>query len=181
MTGLLKVLSDLPEKERLLVYSLFQSEKRNTRPPLSLIKQIEQIGLLHEARLLSTKLDEKAENQNVKSLLLQLLHSVEPIKATAKTQAETVLNKITGLQLTMLQSQENVQQVQLQLPVIFGTQAADLSIRWEGKQTGSGEIDSVYCRILFILQLENMKETTVAVNSTVSYLCRSGAERTARR
>ncbi|MGG1574422.1 hypothetical protein [Fictibacillus sp. NRS-1165] len=105
MTGLLKILSDLPEEEeRHLVYSLFQSEKRNTRPPLSLMKQIEQIGLLHEARLLSTKLDEKAENQNVKSLLLQLLHSDEPITATAKTQAETVLNKITGLQLTMLQS-----------------------------------------------------------------------------
>ncbi|UZJ77181.1 hypothetical protein [Fictibacillus sp. KU28468] len=163
MTQLLKLLPELPEEDRAFVQSLLLSDHSKDRLPAAIKKQVDHLGLFHEARLQSLQSQEEAVNKSVKSLLLQVLESNEKMTAAFRTQAEKVLHKITGLQLNMLQSQENVQQVLLQLPMMLGIQAADLTVRWEGKKTETGEIDSDFCRILFILQLENMKETTVGV------------------
>jgi hypothetical protein len=49
----------------------------------------------------------------------------------------------------------------MQVPISLWSKTADLTIQWSGRKTEDGKIDPGYCRVLFYLDLENLKETIV--------------------
>ncbi|MCK1992495.1 hypothetical protein GW626_07595 [Peribacillus muralis] len=120
------------------------------------------LGLQLEHALINQSADDMAENpqdlETLKPLLLKLLNEQTP--ATTKEMAEQLLNRITAQQIL---SQENgpVQNLLLTLPLNLGGAQTDLTLQWSGRKTKDGSIDPDYCRVLFYLELEGIKETVI--------------------
>ncbi|WP_285766578.1 hypothetical protein [Peribacillus sp. SI8-4] len=96
--------------------------------------------------------------ETLKPLLLKLLNEQPP--ANIKEVAEHLLNRITAQQIL---SQENgpLQNLLLTLPMNLGQTQTDLTMQWSGRKTEDGKIDPDYCRVLFYLELEGIKETVI--------------------
>ncbi|MFJ9385003.1 hypothetical protein ACIROD_14835 [Peribacillus sp. NPDC101481] len=96
--------------------------------------------------------------ETLKPLLLKLLN--EQIPASMKEMAEQILNRITAQQIL---SQENgpIQNLLLTVPLNLGSAQTDLTLQWSGRKTKDGKIDPDYCRVLFYLELERLKETVI--------------------
>ncbi|KAB2337492.1 hypothetical protein F7731_07760 [Cytobacillus depressus] len=101
--------------------------------------------------------DEKNSNA-LKPLLMRLL-SEEP-SSPIEEASERLLNKITGFQV-LSQESGPLQQLIFQIPLSFWNRNTDVTMQWSGKRTKDGKIDPDYCRILFYLTLEHLKETIV--------------------
>lgn len=129
----------------------------------TLIKSATQaLGLSHEFdsfdSVMNKGSDEATKMENVKSLLLNLLN--EDIPTKLKDQAETLLNRLTGIQL--MSSEANpVQQMVMQLPFALMNKQTDLTIQWNGRKDSNGKIDPSYCRVLFYLELDHLNETMI--------------------
>jgi hypothetical protein len=54
-----------------------------------------------------------------------------------------------------------MQQMVMQLPISFRDTQTDVTLQWSGRKTKNGKIDPDYCRILFYLDLQNLKQTVV--------------------
>ena len=100
----------------------------------------------------------KEELTTLKPLLLTLLHEQQP--GTVKELADQIVNRITAQQLI---SQENgpLQNLLLTLPMNIGNYETDVTLQWSGRKRKDGSIDPDYCRILFYLDLEQLKETVI--------------------
>ena len=100
----------------------------------------------------------KEELTTLKPLLLTLLHEQQP--ANVKELAEQIVNRITAQQII---SQENgpLQNLLLTLPMNIGNYETDITLQWSGRKRKDGSIDPDYCRILFYLDLEKLKETVI--------------------
>ncbi|CAH0346965.1 hypothetical protein [Bacillus sp. CECT 9360] len=98
------------------------------------------------------------ELATLKPLLMKLL--VETQHPPIKDAAEQVLNRITAQQLL---SQDNgpLQNIFMQLPLNLSGFQTDLTLQWSGRKKSSGAIDPDYCRVLFYLDLEQMRETVI--------------------
>ncbi|MBK5497583.1 hypothetical protein JFU50_01345 [Peribacillus sp. TH14] len=96
--------------------------------------------------------------ETLKPLLLKLLNEQNP--ASVKELAEQILNRITAQQVF---SQETgpLQNLLLTLPLNLGSSQTDLTLQWSGRKKKDGKIDPDYCRILFYLELERLKETFI--------------------
>lgn len=96
--------------------------------------------------------------ETLKPLLLKLLNEQHP--AVVKDIAEQLLNRLTAQQVL---SQDNgpIQNLLLTLPLNLGSSQTDLTMQWSGRKTKDGKIDPDYCRILFYLELESLKETII--------------------
>ncbi|MFJ7751955.1 hypothetical protein ACQKGI_13535 [Peribacillus muralis] len=120
------------------------------------------LGLQLEHVLINQSGADMAENsrdlETLKPLLLKLLNEQAP--APIKEMAEQILNRITAQQIL---SQENgpVQNLLLTLPLNLGHAQTDLTLQWSGRKTKDGKIDPDYCRVLFYLELEGIKETVI--------------------
>lgn len=120
------------------------------------------LGLQLEHALINLSGDDMNEIPNdletLKPLLLKLLN--EQIPASIKEMAEQILNRITAQQIL---SQENgpIQNLLLALPLNLGSIQTDLTLQWSGRKTIDGKIDPDYCRVLFYLELERLKETFI--------------------
>jgi hypothetical protein len=120
------------------------------------------LGLQLEHALINLSGDDMKEIPNdletLKPLLLKLLN--EQIPASIKEMAEQILNRITAQQIL---SQENgpIQNLLLTLPLNLGSIQTDLTLQWSGRKTKDGKIDPDYCRVLFYLELERLKETVI--------------------
>jgi hypothetical protein len=101
------------------------------------------------------------EFNGLKSLLLKALSDV--VNPQTKDLADSLIHRLTGQQLL---SYENgpIQQFVLQVPLTLGNQLTDFIVQWNGKKRKSGGIDPDYCRIVFYLNLEAIKETIVDVH-----------------
>ena len=117
--------------------------------------QLEHV-LANTQSLTSTQL--KEELTTLKPLLLTLLHEQQP--GTVKELADQIVNRITAQQLI---SQENgpLQNLLLTLPMNIGNYETDVTLQWSGRKRKDGSIDPDYCRILFYLDLEQLKETVI--------------------
>lgn len=117
--------------------------------------QLEHV-LANTQTLTSAKLRE--EVTTLKPLLLTLLHEQHP--ASVKELADQIVNRITAQQII---SQENgpLQNLLLTLPMNVGEYETDLTLQWSGRKRKDGSIDPDYCRILFYLDLERLKETVI--------------------
>jgi hypothetical protein len=84
----------------------------------------------------------------------------EQIPASIKEMAEQILHRITAQQIL---SQENgpIQNLLLTLPLNLRTIQTDLTLQWSRRKTKDGQLDQDYCRVLFYLELERLKETVI--------------------
>ncbi|KYG35079.1 hypothetical protein [Alkalihalobacillus trypoxylicola] len=124
------------------------------------------LGLQFEQHLAERIQQQQALTVNIESLkgnLLQLngyQHSLS-IKQTV----EQILSHLTGwqLQLTANSTQEPVSSMLFTLPMMMGDQSWDLSFQWQGTKKEDDQIQLENCRILFFLQLQNLKDTMIDV------------------
>ncbi|MEK4030212.1 hypothetical protein MKZ02_17040 [Pseudobacillus sp. FSL P4-0506] len=109
--------------------------------------------------MLGTSLPEEAELEKMlKPQLLRLLSENLPVHI--KESAEQLLGRMN---VQPLLSAENgpIQQLIMQVPInLFGFHT-ELTLQWSGKKTEDGQLDSDYCRVLFYLELEHIKETVI--------------------
>jgi len=122
---------------------------------------IRQLGLSYEAELagfLSTETAVNGDMQQLKPMLLQLVKTDMP--SSIKEVANQLVEKITGLQL-LSQEIGPVTQMVMQLPFSFGGHTTEATLQFTGRKTKSGKIDSDFCRILFYLDLQHLKETAI--------------------
>ncbi|MGG0283703.1 hypothetical protein ABEY41_00935 [Peribacillus butanolivorans] len=96
--------------------------------------------------------------ETLKPLLLKLLNEQNP--ASVKELAEQILNRITAQQI-LSQETGPLQNLLLTLPLNLGSSQTDLTFQWSGRKKKDGKIDPDYCRILFCLELERLKETFI--------------------
>ncbi len=113
------------------------------------------LGMNNEAQLQKGNLPNL---EQLKPQLIQLLQ--ENAGGAIRETAEKLLFKLNG---QVLLSQENgpLLQITHQIPMSIFNQQQDVVIQWSGKEKKQGEIDSDYCRVLFYLELENLKETMI--------------------
>jgi hypothetical protein len=127
------------------------------------LKEImQQMGLAHEHEFVQfLKHGQEGGEMNrdsLKSLLMNFLG--ENPTGVVREMAENILHKITGLQL-LGQESGPIQQIALQLPIMLGQKAVDLTMQWSGKKQENGKIDPAYCRVLFYIELEYLQGTVV--------------------
>lgn len=95
-------------------------------------------------------------NPSLKSLVLQAMQD-DNIPAERLQQLIHFLN---GMQLQAKET-NNMMQVYLQIPGEKLNTLKDISLEFTGRKTKDGKIDPNFCRILFVLNLENIKETII--------------------
>ncbi|MFC3882591.1 hypothetical protein ACFOU2_03450 [Bacillus songklensis] len=126
---------------------------------------LQSLGLEHEREINQyfKSGDDKAlkgEFPSLKALLLQFQH--QHGSGEERELVDPLIHKITGYQL-LTREDGPVTSMYMQLPVLLGKEVYDVSMQWEGRQKGNGEIDPSYCRILFYLHLAHLKDTVVDV------------------
>ncbi|OCA83852.1 hypothetical protein A8F95_12780 [Bacillus wudalianchiensis] len=157
-------LASLSKKEILFQQIVLALE--NDRPfPLtakeahSIIKDTFQLlGVDLEGKLGSNKSVEAELEKMIKPQLLRLLS--ENIPVHVREPAEQLLGRMN---VQPLLSTENgpLQQLIMQVPMnLFGFHT-EMTLQWSGKKTEDGKLDSNFCRVLFYLELEHIKETVI--------------------
>lgn len=124
----------------------------------SLIKDTFRLLGVDLESMLNADIGETEVEKMLKPQLLRLLH--ENIPVHVRESAEQLLGRMTAQSLL---SAENgpLQQLVMQVPVnLFGFHT-ELTLQWSGKKTEDGQLDADYCRVLFYLNLENIKETVI--------------------
>lgn len=162
-----KQLPNLSKADQQLIQQIMQTEINDLKAPktnviANEIKQlIRQFGLGLEHYLANadkgTSLKE-AELLTLKPQLLQLMNETQ--MPSVREQAEQLLHKITAQQI-LSQSSGPIQHFIAQFPLSFQKFQTEVTMQWSGRKDENGEIDPAFCRVLFYLQLENLKETVV--------------------
>src|SRR5699024_12488183 len=78
--------------------------------------------------------------------------------------AQQLLHFINGLQLKSVNETSNFIQASLQIPGEKLALNSDLHLDIEGEKTENGMVNPNHCRILFYLDLKNLKETIIDIN-----------------
>ncbi|MFD1038003.1 hypothetical protein ACFQ3N_06225 [Virgibacillus byunsanensis] len=116
-------------------------------------------GLTHENAIAQ---DIKQNQVNtIKSMLIQMAQQGEGMTQERSGQ---LLHFINGMQLQSVNESSNFMQASLQIPGEKLGLNSDVDLEFEGKKTENGEINPDYCRILFYLNLANLKETVIDMN-----------------
>jgi hypothetical protein len=161
------------EKERQLLKSIFMNNGESETLPWDstekiarVMKQIvRSLGLQYEADLhtaMKAKTIQESTFNELKPLLLKTLQEF-PSHLSVKEAVEPLIQRITAQQL-LTQAHGPVQNIFLQFPLRFGSHLADVTAQWQGKKQTNGQIDPNYCRILFYLDLQLLKETVIDVH-----------------
>lgn len=119
---------------------------------------LSKLGVNHEAKLAAGITAERSYNDTLKPALVALLKELP--QGETRDAAEKLLYKLNGQAIL---SGENgpLQQVVYQFPLSWLNQRTDVTMQWTGRKTDDGKIDSGFCRVLFYLELENIKEVVV--------------------
>lgn len=146
-------------KERFLqIIETFEnsSTARTPNELKTVLKQIIQtLGFDHEYNITT-----QAENQDVFQSLKALLLEMKDTQAiNIKEMATSIIDKITGMQLVS-GSDGPLLQIMMQFPFQFGQKMQDITIQWQGSKK-NGKINPDYCRVIFYLELENLKDTII--------------------
>src|SRR5699024_2641449 len=72
-----------------------------------------------------------------------------------------LLHFISGMQMQSITEINNALQASFMLPGEKLSLNQDVYMQFEGKKDNNGNIDSDFCRILFVLELEKMNETMI--------------------
>jgi hypothetical protein len=165
--------SHFSERERQLLESIFMNHDENemfqwdsAEKIAKAMKQIVQsLGLQYEADLysaLKTKTMRDSTFDELKPLLLKTMQEFASHQSV-KEVIEPLVHRLTAQQL-LTQEQGPVQHIFLQFPIRFGNHLTDVTVQWQGKKQKNGQIDPNFCRILFYLDLQLLKETVIDVH-----------------
>ncbi|WP_442599482.1 hypothetical protein [Neobacillus sp. D3-1R] len=102
--------------------------------------------------------NDPVKQESLKSLLIQYVK--DESNFSEKQTGEQLLQRINGMQL-LSKEMGPLMQVVMQIPIPLWTSVPELTLQWSGRKTEEGKIDPNFCRILFYLELENLKETMV--------------------
>ncbi|GEM_PF-1618291 len=128
---------------------------------LQLQKQtVNTLGINYENQLL-TDSDPLKQTETIKGMLLQLIADPNQTSQEANTK---LLHLINGVQLQSVNETPTMIQASLQIPAKRLGLVKDLELEFEGKKNKNGEVNPDYCRILFYLELGNLKETIIDLN-----------------
>jgi hypothetical protein len=121
-------------------------------------------GLNHEKNILHDPILLN-KSDSVKSMLLHLQKNAEMMNLpdTIQQKVETALTKMTSLQLQNINLAEGMQQFTMQIPLGQEQLPKEITIRWEGKKKKGEPLDADHCRMLFWLEMKNLKEIAVDV------------------
>lgn len=98
-----------------------------------------------------------AQAESVKSLLLQMIQQ----GGQQPEQIQQLVHFINGLQLQTLTESNQMLQAQMYIPGNPFALNDDIFMKFESKKTEDGKIDEDYCRIIFMLDLEQLQQTIV--------------------
>ncbi|MGM8364155.1 hypothetical protein ACLIBG_01615 [Virgibacillus sp. W0181] len=119
---------------------------------LALMKQV-----VHLTRTIP-QTDTQAIDPPIKSILMQLLPHSDSL---VHDRAHQLLHFINGLQIDSVQETNHFIQASLLLPGEKFSLNKDLQFEFESKKTPDGKIDPNFCRILFVLELNMIKDTII--------------------
>lgn len=97
------------------------------------------------------------QTDTIKSLLLHLIQQ----GGQQNKQIQQLVHFINGLQLHTLTETNQMLQAQLYIPGNPFSLNDDIFMKFESKKTDNEQIDADYCRIMFMLNLEQLQETLV--------------------
>src|SRR5690625_4086912 len=118
-------------------------------------------GLLQFLQISLEQMSHTKIQQTLKGMLLQF---IQQSPANISDQAQQVLHFLNGLQLNTVHETKHYIQASIQIPGEKIYLNDDLYMDFESKKTEDRKIDTDYCRILFFLNLKNLKETVIDMN-----------------
>lgn len=134
----------------------------NTSPKEQFLKQVDHVlkhtGLSYENQIANRTLE---ENQTIKSMLIQLMKQGD---GAIQEKAGQLLHFINGMQLNSVNESGSFIHASLQIPAEKIGLNKDLELEFESRKTADGKIDPDYCRIMFYLNLEYLKQTVIDMN-----------------
>lgn len=98
---------------------------------------------------------------SIKAMLLGMIQGQEH---GVGNRAQALVHLINGMQMQTVTEVNNVLQASFMLPGEKLALNQDVYMQFEGRKDKSGKIDPDFCRILFVLDLANMKETMIDMN-----------------
>lgn len=96
---------------------------------------------------------------SIKSMLMNMVQGQEGNQGNRAQAA--LLHFINGMQMQSITEINNALQASFMLPGEKLSLNQDVYMQFEGKKDKNGKIDADFCRILFVLDLEKMKETMI--------------------
>src|SRR5690625_7465637 len=94
-------------------------------------------------------------------MLIQMIQQHDGVN---RERAQQLLDFINGLQLQSVNETSNFIQASLQIPGAKLALNSDLHLDIDGEKTENGMVNPDHCRILFYLDLKNLKETIIDIN-----------------
>ncbi|WP_163971209.1 hypothetical protein [Oceanobacillus halotolerans] len=160
--------TDIPNKQQLLERLNGLLERPSLKGELSLLTNpkelflshmrsvLQQTGTTYENQLANNLV--QSQSNTIKSILLQLVQKGGGI---VHERSQKLLHFLNGLQIQSVNETPTFIQASLQLPGNKIGLRKDIDMEFEGNKTKEGKIDPDFCRILFYLDLANLKETIV--------------------
>ncbi|WP_284139934.1 MULTISPECIES: hypothetical protein [unclassified Virgibacillus] len=103
--------------------------------------------------------NQQHQMNTMKALLLQVVQQRGDTNVSDR--AQQLIHVLNGLQLQSVQESGQLIQAQLQFPAGKLGLPQDVKIDFEGRKNANGKIDSDHCRVLFYLELANLKQTVI--------------------
>ncbi|MCE0739101.1 hypothetical protein [Bacillus sp. G16] len=97
--------------------------------------------------------------QSIK-LALHAARASHEVAEPVKQEADQLFHKLNG-QLFMQQDHPSYSQIVMSFPLFSKSGAQDMTVLFKGKKEADGKLDPSHCRLLFLLQLDTLKETVV--------------------
>ncbi|MCY7874825.1 hypothetical protein MOC41_17910 [Bacillus spizizenii] len=99
------------------------------------------------------------EIQSIK-LALHAARASHEVAEPVKQEADQLFHKLNG-QLFMQQDHPSYSQIVMSFPLFSKSGVQDMTVLFKGKKEADGKLDPSHCRLLFLLQLDTLKETVV--------------------
>ncbi|MEC1584097.1 hypothetical protein P9D80_01815 [Bacillus spizizenii] len=99
------------------------------------------------------------EIQSIK-LALHAARSSHEVAEPVKQEADQLFHKLNG-KLFMQQDHPSYSQIVMSFPLFSKSGVQDMTVLFKGKKEADGKLDPSHCRLLFLLQLDTLKETVV--------------------
>ena len=148
------------------VLTSFIESASNEKLPSTLGTIQDLMGTKYEQNLQQVKFDSNHWNidkfPSLKEIALKALNSDLP--NSIKEKIEQVVTKITSQQLVAIHQDGPQVQYTATIPLFLNNFETDLTVQWTGQEKNNQQIQSDYCKILFYLELETLKETMVDVS-----------------
>lgn len=115
---------------------------------IAIKKLVQKIGIHHEEN-----------EQSLRSLLTKVLQETKNGQVVKKI--EPLLQRIIGLKLLNFEQEGLLQTYLWHFPLLLNDHGTDFILQWTAKKQKNGQIDPNYCRLIFFLELEMLKELFV--------------------